>query len=98
MTPRRDDDAQPQLTIRATERTLPFGAVTKAETDGWAVIDVERLEVVPDRLYATEDEALAAAAELRRRREVNERANRNFDEDMAYWRDDGFGALGDSDD
>ncbi len=87
-------DAEPRITIRATEQTLPYGAVTNDATDGWAVIHVESLEVQTDGLYRTVEDALAAAGDRRRVDEVEDRANRNFDEEMALWRDDGhFGGL-----
>lgn len=85
----------PAITIRATDETLPYGAVTNQATDKWAVIHVASLEVAGDRLYATVEEALAAAADRRHRDEVNERANRNFDEEMSLWREgNDFGRLG----
>ena len=87
---------EPAVTIRTTDETLPYGAVTNDVTDGWAVIHVERLEVLGERLFPTLDEALAAAAERRRHDEVQDRANRNFDEEMTLWREDGgFGTFDD---
>lgn len=80
-----------RVTVRATYATLPYGAVTNEETDGWAVIHVDRLEVVGDRLFPSVDEALAAAALERERDETRERANRNFDEEMALWHDGELG-------
>ena len=88
----------PRVTIQATDDTLPYGAVTNDATDGWALVNVETLEVLAEGLYPSLDEALVAAAERRRRDEVQDRANRNFDEEMALWQDGEFGALDDSDD
>lgn len=82
-------DAAPRITIRATDETLPYGAVTNDATDGWAVIHVERLVVDEAQLFRSLHDALAAAAERRLRDEVNDRANRNFDEEMVVWREDG---------
>ena len=89
--------SRPNVTVRATAETLPYGAVSNDVTDGWGVIHVDRLEVVGDRLYATLDEALAVAADRRRRDDIEDRANRNFDEEVTVWGNDA-GYLGSRDD
>lgn len=75
-------EPRPTPTIRYTTETWPFGSVTNEVTDGWAVIDLEQMEVVDDRLYRTEADAIRAAAEARRRRDAEQRANRFFDEEL----------------
>ena len=77
--------ASEEPVIHSSEATLPFGIVTNAATSGWAVIHVERLEVVGDRLYASESEALAAAAATRERYETERRAAANFDEELTLY-------------
>ena len=79
---------RPSPAISYTEATWPFGSVTNELTDGWAVIDVERMEVVGERLYRTEEEALNAARQARRRVETEQRANRFFDEELTMMEDD----------
>ena len=76
------------LTIRATVETLPYGAVSDTDGTRWAVVHVERLKLVGTDRYATLDEALSAAADRRRRDVVEDRANRNFDEEMDVLGDD----------
>ena len=67
--------------IRATDATLPYGAVTNEATSGWAVIHIPTLQVLGDALYATEDDALTAARAARDRAVAEDRANRFFDEE-----------------
>ena len=71
--------------MRATDATLPYGVVTNAATSGWAVIHLPTLEVVADRLYPSEEEALAAASQLRARNETERRAVLNFDEELMVY-------------
>ena len=78
-------ERRPRPTIRATSDTLPYGAVTNEVTDGWAIIDLTTLEVSGEGLYRTVEEALAAAAERRRRDRIEDRANRDFDEEVRLW-------------
>lgn len=66
--------------MHATDATLPYGVVSSQTADRWAVILLPSLEVVGDRRYATREEAMTAAAELRDRAETEARAYRNFDE------------------
>ena len=75
-------EPRPTPTIRYTEATWPFGTVTNEVTDGWAVIELEQMEVAEDRLYPTEEDALRAAADARRRWDAEQRANRFFDEEL----------------
>ena len=77
-----NSEPRPTPTIRYTPATQPFGAVTNEVTDGWAVIDVEQMEVAEDRLYATEEDALRAAVDARTGRDAELRANRFFDEEL----------------
>ena len=59
--------------------------VTNAATPGWAVIDLSTFDVVGDRLYPSEEAALAAA-EQRRRQDTDEaRARLNFDEELMVY-------------
>ena len=71
--------------MHATDATLPYGVVTNTATEGWAVIHLPSLEVVADRLYPTEDEAMAAAAERRERHDAAARAAMNFDEELTVY-------------
>ena len=49
------------------------------------MINVSTLEVVSDRLFATQEAAIAAAAELQRRDADEERARINFDEELMVY-------------